>query len=162
MAKDSDGDLEALVGCLLYRTQDAAVTLGSFSIAESILTSVGRWLGTLPSELRDSAPWQREGAVLWNRKGDLARATGDLAGARDAYQAALAIAQRLAAADPTNAEWQYDLAISLDRLGATEDDATRQREYLAQAHSIVDALVQTGRADADAKGLAVRLLKQLE
>ena len=34
-----------------------------------------------------------------------------------AYQAALAIAQRLAAADPGNAGWQRDLSVSHNKIG---------------------------------------------
>ncbi len=44
-------------------------------------------------------------------------AQGDLAGALSAYRAALAIAERLAASDPTNAGWQRDLSVSHDRIG---------------------------------------------
>jgi hypothetical protein len=40
----------------------------------------------------------------------------DLAAARTAYQAALGIAARLAAADPANTRWQRDLAIRRQRL----------------------------------------------
>ena len=44
-------------------------------------------------------------------------AQGDLPGALSAYEAALAIAERLAAADPGNANWQRDLAVSHNKLG---------------------------------------------
>jgi tetratricopeptide (TPR) repeat protein len=46
------------------------------------------------------------------------QAQGDLTGALAAYQAALAIRQRLTQQDPVNVEWQWDLAISHDRIGA--------------------------------------------
>lgn len=39
------------------------------------------------------------------------------AGGRDHYQAALAIAERLAAADPANTQWQRDLSFVRQRIG---------------------------------------------
>src|SRR5664280_468377 len=42
---------------------------------------------------------------------------GNTAGAGEHYRADLAIAERLAAADPTNAGWQRDLSVSHERLG---------------------------------------------
>jgi hypothetical protein len=44
-------------------------------------------------------------------------AAGDLEAARTAHQASLDIRQRLAAADPTNSEWQRDLSVSHNKLG---------------------------------------------
>jgi len=44
-------------------------------------------------------------------------AQGDAAGALKAYRDSLAIAQRLAAADPTNAAWQRDLSVSHEKVG---------------------------------------------
>jgi predicted negative regulator of RcsB-dependent stress response len=49
--------------------------------------------------------------------GDVARAAGDLAAARDAYQAAQDIMTRLAAANPANPGWQRDLSVSHIMLG---------------------------------------------
>ena len=55
--------------------------------------------------------------MSWNKLGDVRVAQGDLGGALAAFEAGLAIAERLAAADPANAEWQRDLSVSWDRLG---------------------------------------------
>jgi hypothetical protein len=54
-------------------------------------------------------------AISHDRLGDLAAAAGDAA-ARTACQAALAIAGRLAAADPANAEWQQAVEFYRQRL----------------------------------------------
>jgi hypothetical protein len=56
-------------------------------------------------------------SIVLNVSGDLARVEGDLPAARRAFEAALAIATRLAAADPANTEWQRDLSISHIKLG---------------------------------------------
>ncbi len=55
------------------------------------------------------------------------RAQGDLAAALTNYQASLAIRERLAQADPGNAGWQRDLAVSFGRVGASRETVTRQR-----------------------------------
>ena len=44
-------------------------------------------------------------------------AQGQLDAALTAYRASLAIRERLAAADPSNAAWQRDLSVSHDKLG---------------------------------------------
>jgi hypothetical protein len=50
--------------------------------------------------------------VSHNHVGDALHAQGDLAGALREYGAGLAIAERLAAADPGNAQWRRDLWIA--------------------------------------------------
>ena len=44
-------------------------------------------------------------------------AQGNLPEALKSYQAGLAIADRLAKADPGNAGWQRDLSVSYDKIG---------------------------------------------
>ena len=62
-------------------------------------------------------------------------AAGDLGAAAEHYRAGLAIAERLAAADPTNTEWQRDLSVSRDRLG---DVAVAAGDLAAAAEQGVD------------------------
>ena len=59
----------------------------------------------------------RDTAVTLNQAGDGRAASGDPAGALEAYTRALDIAERLAAADPDNTGYQADLAITLNRVG---------------------------------------------
>ena len=49
------------------------------------------------------------------------QAQGDLAGALQAYEDSLAIAEQLAASDPGNADWQRDLSISWERIGGVRE-----------------------------------------
>jgi uncharacterized protein DUF4062 len=53
--------------------------------------------------------WQRDLAVSHSRLGDVAVAQGNLPDAVRRYGAALAIMEKLAASDPTNAVWQDDV-----------------------------------------------------
>ncbi|MFZ4381803.1 MAG: hypothetical protein ACOYO0_07565, partial [Sandarakinorhabdus sp.] len=59
---------------------------------------------------RQVATDERDGMAVDNKLGDIARAEGDLPAARAAFQAGLTIAERLAARDPGNSEWQRDLS----------------------------------------------------
>ena len=56
-------------------------------------------------------------ALCHDRIGDVQQAQGDLAAALTSYQASLAIAERLAKADPGNAGWQRDLSVSHNNIG---------------------------------------------
>ena len=56
-----------------------------------------------------------------NKLGDVASAAGDLTAARAAYEAGLAIIQRLAQSDPVNHQWQQDLQWVRLRLAALDD-----------------------------------------
>lgn len=47
-------------------------------------------------------------------------AAGDLTAARAAYQAALDIAARLAAADPANTQWQRDLERAQQKISSLD------------------------------------------
>jgi hypothetical protein len=65
------------------------------------------------------------------------RAQGNLPAALDSYQASLTIADRLAKADPGNAGWQRDLALSHGSVGLVEarqgarDSALKTLRYRA-------------------------------
>jgi hypothetical protein len=48
---------------------------------------------------------------------DLATAQGNLPSARQFYETAVAIAEPIAKADPGNARWQRDLAVSRNMIG---------------------------------------------
>src|SRR5205823_4219070 len=73
-----------------------------------------------------SATWPDAVAMLYQRAvgyeriGGVQTAQGDLAGALKSFQAALDIAQKLAAADPSNAQWQRDLSISYNKIGGVQ------------------------------------------
>src|SRR5262249_56143572 len=51
------------------------------------------------------------------RSGDLLVAQGNLTEALKSYSNTLAIMERLAKADPNNADWQRDLSVSYEKVG---------------------------------------------
>jgi tetratricopeptide (TPR) repeat protein len=93
-------------------------------LAAGDLPAATRQLGDIHRQVQARATadpansdWQRDLAVSHIKVGDVARAAGDLAATRAAYQTGLDIAERLAATDPANSGWQRDLAVSHNRLG---------------------------------------------
>jgi hypothetical protein len=79
--------------------------------------------------------WQRDLSVSHNKVGDVRVAPGDLAGALGAYQAGLAIAERLAARDAGNGGWQRDLLVPRSKIG----DALPRLGAVAGARRSADA-----------------------
>ena len=69
----------------------------------------------------------------FHRVGKVAQARGDVAAAEQAYTQDLAISDRLAALDPTNTDWQEDLAATYRSLGdlaeARGDVAAAEQAY---------------------------------
>ena len=90
--------------------------------------------------------------VSHDKVGDVLVAQGDTAGALAAYRASLAIAERLAAADPGNAGWQRDLAVSHNKVGdvllAQGDAAGALAAYRASL-AIAERLAAADPANAD-------------
>ncbi len=83
----------------------------------------------------------RDRLVAIGALGDVLIDQSDFAGARTRFEQSLAMAQRLAAADPSSAEAQHDVAISHERLGdvlVAQGDLTgalaayRERERIIQ------------------------------
>ena len=84
------------------------------------------------------------------RLGDLAVAAGDSATAEQHYRAGLAIAERLAAADPGNAEYQRDLSISHNKLGelaVASGQPTAEQHYGRPGHRERLAAADPGNAE---------------
>lgn len=74
---------------------------------------------------------ERDVQVAMDELGDVLVAEGDLTAALISYRDAFAIAQRLADADPANAQWQRDLAIGYERLGGIEARQGHPKEAIA-------------------------------
>jgi hypothetical protein len=73
------------------------------------------------------------------------QAQGDLAAALTSYRASLAIRERLAQADPGNAGWQRDLALSHCRVAVIDVRQGRRDDALSafrQGRDIIWQLVQ--------------------
>jgi len=88
-----------------------------------------------------------EDQMLWARTGlgDIAVARGNLLDALTSYRDSLAIAERLAKADPGHAGWQHDLSLSYENIGDVleaqgnlPDALTSYRDSLAIAERLAN------------------------
>jgi tetratricopeptide (TPR) repeat protein len=83
--------------------------------------------------------------VSYNKVGDVLVAQGNLTEALKSFRDGLAIAERLAKADPSNARWQRDLAMSSAKLARAYRRLGNVPEALAELHKgreIMAALVK--------------------
>jgi hypothetical protein len=83
--------------------------------------------------------------------GDVFRSQDNLAAALENYRIALALAERLANADPANFAWQRELALSHGRIGMVLARQGSQRDAVAvlkQGHAILLRLRQQAPGDA--------------
>jgi len=95
----------------------------------------------------------RDLSVCCTKLGDVLLAQGDPGGALAAYQNALAIAQRMAAADPSNAPWQRDLAVCHSRLGKALRAQGDLRGALAAYQNALANAQRLAAADSSDSGL---------
>jgi tetratricopeptide (TPR) repeat protein len=112
-----------------------ALALGDSDTAYQAALTIAQRLAQMDPT---NAEWQRDLSLCQHKVGDLFLSKwdlagahqSDLAGAQTAYQAALAIAQVLAEMDLANAEWQWDLSVSYQKVG----DILRVQDDHAGAH----------------------------
>jgi tetratricopeptide (TPR) repeat protein len=120
---------------LLYDVCDRLLALGWSAHVESDLSAVGSGMDAVRPDSGLRADVERERSVLSNRLADLSVLRGDLAGAVPAYRASLAVRERLARADPSNAQSQRDLSVSQNKIGnalsAQGDLAGAEQAYRA-------------------------------
>jgi tetratricopeptide (TPR) repeat protein len=70
--------------------------------------------------------------------GRVLRDQGDLSGALAAYRESLAVRQRLAAADPSNAGWQRDLSFCLTQIADALEQGGERAEALGFAEKSLE------------------------
>src|SRR5262249_329581 len=106
---DSQQLWESLTNYALCGVCDRLEDLGRLDLVKLALGAVTNWFELLSSETSSARQWLRERSVLLNRQGDTLLDQGDLAGALKAHRDSLAVCERLAQSDPSNAGWQRDL-----------------------------------------------------
>ncbi len=87
------------------------------AIRLTLVQSTGKTLTSLVSQDPKNSDWQRDLSVSHAAIGTALGKQGNLAGALNAYQASLGIAERLAALDPRNSDWQRDLSVRHAAIG---------------------------------------------
>ncbi len=149
--RDPKKALEAYERALQYDPDDldSLVWAGYLLIGRGTLDAAQTRLDRLLSLASEGQSFYR----LWAQLGlgDIRVQRGDLAGALKSFRDGLAIAERLAQADPGNAGWQLDLGISNERIGnvqmAQGDLAAALKSYKAR-QDIISRLAQADPGNA--------------
>jgi hypothetical protein len=86
--------------------------------------------------------------VVPTERCNVLRAQGRLDDALTAYRASLAIAERLAKADPSNASWQRDLSVSHQKIGFAAEQRGENNEARTNYMLSRDILMRLVALDA--------------
>lgn len=105
---------EGLINSMLFDLRDKLKPLGRIELLDDVSKQAERYFSNNPPT--ESTAMRNVGAMHSNRGGVL-HASGDLKGARTAYEKSLEISRNLAAADPGNIKVQRDLNLSYQNLG---------------------------------------------
>ena len=122
-------DVRKLANSLLYEIHDSIRDLSGATPARKLLVSRAlEYLDSLSKEAAGDVSLQRELAAAYDRVGDLqgysgAANLGDLSGALQSFQKALAIRKATAAAHPNDASLQFELLNDYFRLSFVFHDA---------------------------------------
>ena len=111
---------EGLINYMLFDLRDRLEPIGRLDLLTMVTDKAGEYFERLPEE-EISAESESNRGVALNNIGSVRQAQGDLEGALAAYEAMLSITERLARQDPTNTQWQNDLAASYNKIGGVRE-----------------------------------------
>jgi len=93
--------------------------------------------------------------------GDLKMKAGDPWGAQAAYQEGLAIARRLAAAEPDNSQWQADIVVSLWKLSKARQGLPDKISLLKEALAFVSKIEERGPLAANQRNWRAMIVAEI-
>ncbi|MDX1967549.1 MAG: toll/interleukin-1 receptor domain-containing protein, partial [Planctomycetaceae bacterium] len=146
-----DGD-DVLYGRVALALTRLLLRRGNLRDAIRCGEAAARLLALRSKQAPENADYARDLSVSYERMGDLFRALGDGTRAREYYEQALTVRQRLAEQAPENADYARDLSVSYNRMGdlfRALGDGTRAREYYEQDLKIAQRLAEQAPENAD-------------
>lgn len=154
------GEVRKLAHAVLFKYHDGIEKLpGSTPVRQMLVQDALQYLDNLSKESGNDVGLQREIAAAYQKVGDVqgnptSANLGDLAGALDSYQKALALREKLAAADAENGGARRDLAVTYSAIADVLiymfqfDKAT---DNYHKAIVIVEGIVSVDRNDLVAR-----------
>ena len=162
-------DVRKLANSNLFELHDAIANLpGSTPARELLVKRALEYLDSLAQEAQGDASLQRELVAAYlkvgNVQGNPSNANlGDTAGALESYRKALAIAERLTAADPSDAQSRRFVGVISEKMCDTQaatGDTAGAVESQRRSLSIFKAIADAAPADAAARqSLAISYVK---
>ncbi len=144
-------DVRRLANSFLFDFHDAIALLpGATTAREMVLKTAQEYLAGLAQEAGNDRELWSELSTAYLKLGDVqgrpsASRLGDTDGAVASYTQALALRRRLAAADPTNAALEHEVAIALFRIGPiyqVRGEPSRAIAVTREAMAITDRLLE--------------------
>ena len=146
---------ESLINFMLFDLRDRLESLGRLDILEPAAKQALEYFDQRAGgdETPEAA---RKRLVALNNIGNVWRDQGKREAAREAYEKALAIAERLAAKDPGNAGWQRDVSVNYIKIGdVRRDEGDRKGALAAYEKALAIAKRLAARTWAIPNGSAV-------
>ena len=150
-------DYEAAKSTLMEVTQLASddvwafIDLGDLYVTTGPLEEAAKAFRNAEAAARRQGD-ERDLSVAFNKLGDVQVAQGDLAGALKSFQDGLAIADKLAKADPGHTGWQRDLSVSYERIGdvqVAQGDLAGALKSFQDSLAIADKLAKAEPGNAE-------------
>lgn len=145
---------EHLVEFMVFDLRDKLAPIGRLELMDSVNAKVNLYYESIGAS-GSSPHYERRRAASYDNQGNSLLAQGKLDAARKAYEQSLAIAERLAKADPSNSEWQRDLSVSYFKLGdilAQQNEREKALAYFTKGHAISERLTKLDPINAVWKG----------
>src|SRR5260221_5580186 len=101
---------------MTYDLKEKLQPIGRLELLDEVNRRTRDFYANFPPQAGDTAAEGRRAAGL-SSQGEILSAQGDLGGALQAHEQAMAIRQRLATLEPRNAGWQLDVAGSHNNVG---------------------------------------------
>lgn len=150
-------DIRKLSRSLMFEIHDSVKDLpGSTPTRQLIVARALEYLNSLAQEAGDDASLLQELATAYGKVGDIqgnpfGANLGDIEGAMNSYSQAIAMSEKLLAADPGNSDLQRNLAGLLDRAGEIKihsSDIQAARDDFKKALAIRENLLSASPEDA--------------
>jgi tetratricopeptide (TPR) repeat protein len=107
---------ERMMDSLIFKLRDRLPIGKSLDLLAEVQTEVETQYERM-AEADESVEMQHRRACAHETKGDIVFTRGDLEGALESYRKRHHIAEKLAAQDPANIQWQRDLSVSYEKIG---------------------------------------------
>jgi tetratricopeptide (TPR) repeat protein len=144
-AKNARSEAEQLINFMTFDLREKLAPIGRLDLMKDVQLRVNNYYAHLGIEGQNKKVLRRQ-AVNYFNHGEIVAKQGNLETAIESYKKGLEIFKRLAAADPTNSQWQLDMVVSFWRLSSLEDiNAKLVRDYLNKGLEILRKLESEGK-----------------
>jgi len=148
-AKLARNQAENLINFMTEDLRDKLRPIGRLDLLDAVSRRVQAYYSAFVGS-DDGPDILRQRSIAQVNSADIRKDLGDLSGALNSYNEAIATQRKLASQDPKNAKWQQDLCNSLEKIGdvlLAQGNAPLAREKFEEALSIRQRLIDALQLD---------------